>query len=158
MKCATTTTIFDLPTKSSQSYVSVIKSVTELNLINMKNIPLLLLSFLFLLQACGQEDPMDTAVLIRIKNTSASDFENIHVNTSGGQNNYGNLAAGETSAYMEFASAYRYAYVRLEVNGQTALVQPFDYVGETLLENGKYTYELSTNGTSSFLDLEFKED
>lgn len=124
----------------------------------MRNAIFFLLPVFFFLNGCSPDSPDNDAIRIRIKNTSAFNYENVYVNTSGGENNYGNLQSGQTSEYKEFASAYRYAYIRLEVNGQTAVVQPIDYVGETLLENGNYTYELSTDGTSSYLDLVFKED
>lgn len=121
----------------------------------MKNTLFFLLPVLLFLNGCS---PEDEAIRIRIKNSSAFNYENVYVNTSGGENNYGNLQSGQISEYKEFGSAYRYAYIRLEVNGQTAVIQPFDYVGETLLENGKYTYEVAADGTNGHLDMVFKVD
>jgi hypothetical protein len=124
----------------------------------MKNIIFLLLPVLIFLNACSKKDPSFDAVLIRIKNSGTFNYENVVVNTGGGENNYGSIPSGQFSEYKEFTSAYRYAYIRLEINGQTALLQPFDYVGETPLENGKYTYVVTADGTSGSLGLVFKED
>lgn len=125
----------------------------------MKNVIFLLLPVLMFLHGCSKKDTAENeAILIRIKNAGTFNYENVVVNTGGGENNYGNLLSGQTSEYKEFASAYRYAYIRLEINGQTALLQPTDYVGETPLEDGKYTYEVSVDETSGSLGLIFKED
>lgn len=125
----------------------------------MKNVVFLLLPVLMFLHGCSKKDTAENdAVLIRIKNTSTFNYEKVVVNTGGGENNYGSIPSGQFSEYKEFTSAYRYAYIRLEINGQTALLQPFDYVGETPLEDGKYTYEVSVDGTSGSLALVFKED
>jgi len=81
-------------------------------------------------------------VHIRIKNVSAFDYEEIFVNTTGGEHNYGEMTMDNLTDYYEFDQAYSYAYVRLLIGGTTYEMQPIDYVGETLLEDGFYTYEL----------------
>lgn len=37
------------------------------------------------------------------------------------------------------------AFVQLEIDGETYALQPIDYVGETPLENGSYTYQIDAN-------------
>ena len=121
----------------------------------MKNLLFFLLAFFLFLYGCS---PENDGIRIRIKNASTFNYENVYVNTSGGEYDYGNLQAGETSVYREFELAYQYAYIRLEVNGDTVAIQPIDYVGETPLKNGKYTYEVTTDGTRQNLGLVFKVD
>ena len=51
--------------------------------------------------------------------------------------------------------------MELEIDGNTYTIQPVDYVGETPLENGKYTYQLDANdATERFekLSLRLIED
>ena len=121
----------------------------------MKKAIYFLLVTLFITGGCARED---NTVRIRIKNASNFDFENVYVNTGGAENTYGDLSAGQVTEYKEFVSAYRYAYIRLVVNGHMATLQPIDYVGETHLTGGKYTYEITTDGNSEYLGLEFKEN
>ncbi|WBA40146.1 hypothetical protein [Hymenobacter canadensis] len=108
----------------------------------MKNL-LLILGLLLSCAACKKEDDATPGgVSIRVRNTSPFAFESVLVNTSDGENSYGQLAAGQSTDYKSFASAYRYAYVRVLVNGQEVVWQPIDYVGEQKLADGKYTYVL----------------
>ena len=88
---------------------------------------------------------MDSKVQIRLANVSSLDYKNIVVNTSTGNVNFEDLNAGQISDYKSFDLAYRYAFVELEINGETYTIQPIDYVGETPLENGKYTYQIDAN-------------
>ena len=82
-------------------------------------------------------------ITIRIRNASPYAFESVYVNTSGGENTYGPLAAGKSSQYLGgYTQAYRYAYVKVVINGQELVLQPIDYVGETPLSQGSYTYAI----------------
>lgn len=122
----------------------------------MKKAFFLLISAFLLLNGCSKKETID-AVLIRVKNASTLTFTNVYVNTSGGENNYGDLAAGQISEYKEFTYAYPYAYVRFEIDGQTRQLQPIDYVGESLLDNGKYTYELTVDPVNGNVGLVLTE-
>ena len=118
---------------------------------------LLLLISIFLV-SCTQND--DT-LLIRIKNVSQFDYSDIVVNTSGGENNYGDLPSNGVSNYKAFDLAYRYAFIELKIDGATFTIQPIDYVGETPLNGGKYTYEVNaanSNEQYSRLSLNLVED
>jgi len=65
----------------------------------------------------------------------------VYVNTSGGENTYGPVAAGQSTQYLGgYTKAYRYAYIKVVVDGQELVLQPIDYVGETLMTQGSCTY------------------
>ena len=111
----------------------------------MKNIVLVIFVLLTIV-SCTKDNSADpNEVLIRIENTSDFDFKNVIVNTSGGENNYGNLDSHQTSDYKIFELAYSYAFIELQIDGETYTMQPIDYVGETTLNAGKYTYVLNAN-------------
>ena len=91
---------------------------------------------------CSNDDnPKE--VSIRLENTSQSEYKNIVINTSTGFVDFPDLNPGERSKYQVFDRAYRYAYVKVEIDGIEQVLQPIDYVGETPLENGNYTYEIA---------------
>jgi hypothetical protein len=69
------------------------------------------------------------------------------INTTTGAVNFGNLNSGQKTEYKIFKKAYRYAYVKLEIDGKTFTLQPIDYVGETVLKNGNYTYQIDVDVT-----------
>ncbi len=89
------------------------------------------------LSAC-QDENLTTfgSTLIRVHNSSAYGYEDMVVNDAA----FGDLGPGENSQYQFFDTAYRYAYVRLLINGAEFILQPIDYVGETPLGSGHFTY------------------
>ena len=106
----------------------------------MKKIALILVSIFIL--SCSQDDSNE--VSIRVKNTSQFEYIDIVV----GQQNYGTISSNESSNYKQFDIAYRYNFIELKIDGETFTIQPIDYVGETPLQNGKYTYEVNANDSN----------
>lgn len=104
---------------------------------------------------CTEEE---NAVFIRIDNASQHDFSNLALLDK----ELGNLVAGAQTDYSEFEIAYRYGRVKLNIDSIYLGISPIDFVGETPLENGKYTYKLDifedADGAPSNISLEFIED
>lgn len=129
----------------------------------MKKLAYILTFMLFCVVSCtNSDDNPEGDILLRIKNTSNFTYNNIVVNTGGGEHTYGTLQPGETSSYKPYMHAYSYAFVELEIDGQTYTIQPIDYVGESQLPNGKYTYEIgaddSENNQYSKLSINLVKD
>ncbi len=103
-----------------------------------------LLFVLLLLTNCSSDttDTVET-INIRILNASLFDYQDIKVDTSTGLVDFGSLNSGVLSEYQSFELAYSYAFVELLIDGEVYTLQPIDYVGETPLENGNYTYAIS---------------
>jgi hypothetical protein len=102
------------------------------------------------------------AVQIRIRNGTNVDFDSVEVRFPNQTGRFGAVAVGETSGYRRVNGAYRYAYVEARAGDKRYVVQPIDYVGESLLAEGRYTYSLegrfadepaneSTNGVAGFM-------
>jgi hypothetical protein len=113
----------------------------------MKKILILIILSVVLFNCKDDDDSNLTGLQIRLSNVSPYKFQNILVNTTTGNVNFEDLNSGQKSAYKEFEKAYRYAFVELEIDGKKYTLQPIDYVGETLLENGKYTYKIDANNS-----------
>ena len=103
-----------------------------------------------------------TSVLIRIRNDAAIDFDRVQANFPfGPEIDYGPLPADGTSEYEPVDRAYRYAFLRVQLaDGRELVYQPIDYVGETLLPPGRYTYVLTIDGSGSDagIDLRLEAD
>ena len=98
--------------------------------------------------SCSNDDgTRSSEIRIRLSNVSAFTFQNIVVNTTTGNVGFENLNPGQTTNFKTFETAYRYAFVELEIEGKTYTLQPIDYVGETPLENGNYTYQIDANNS-----------
>jgi hypothetical protein len=92
---------------------------------------------------------------IRIRNVSGFDYHGLQV----GDETYGRLPAGAETRYRDFGTAYRYNYVRLEIEGNEMILQPIDYVGETPLGPGRFTYEVRViDRSEGQLDIQVVED
>lgn len=97
-------------------------------------------------------------VQIRIRNASLLPFEDIEVNTSGGVNKFGTVNDSQESDYKTFDFAYRYSFVKLNINGEPYIIQPIDYTGEHKLESGKYTYEIHLDPESNQIFMSLAND
>ncbi|WP_114903490.1 hypothetical protein [Kordia sp. SMS9] len=119
--------------------------------------------YLFLLFFCFScsDDDTSNVLQIRVINASEFDYKNIVVNTSGGEQNYGDLDAGQTSVYKTFDFAYRFAYVELQIDDDIFIFQPIDYIEENLITSGNYSYEISANDSNdqfSRLNINLRND
>lgn len=66
------------------------------------------------------------------------------------------LGAGETTGYQLVGQVYRYARIFASVNGEEHKLLPADYVGETPLSPGRYTYEIGV--TDGGLEVKVVQD
>lgn len=115
------------------------------------------LAMLFL-SGCSLLDP-DDPVEIRVQNASTltiqegvlySDWDSVVFQT---------LEPGQQTPYKEVRRAYRIATTQVVTASDTARLQVIDFVGETPLEGGKYTYLLSFfEGNPTSLTLEMIKD
>ncbi len=119
----------------------------------MKNIIVLFLTVLFFSVGCTDSDD-DIGASIRIKNTSAINFDKVQVGDA--QSLHANVAPNEYSEYLKYGTAYKYAYIKIESGSETYVSTPIDFVGEKPLTPGFYTYEL--NVTEGNILLVFKTD
>jgi len=97
----------------------------------MKELHTLLLLTLFALSSHATE--------IRVRNDSKVDFKNVVV----GGKKYGDIKQGATTDYQTWKTAYSYSSVSLVANSKPMRIQPYDYVGESPLDDGHYTYLLT---------------
>lgn len=111
------------------------------------------------LAALGCPDPFGLRgeVDVRVANASSFDFQRVEVHFPEDEVNYGSVAAHRSTEYRRVSKAYGYAYIEVDVGGQELRIQPIDYVGESLLRSGRYTYELNLT-VEGYLTLELRKD
>lgn len=107
----------------------------------MRKTAVLLLTILLFSAGCTDRDDNVSSISIRIKNTSNLNFDTVQV---GGANQvHADIAPDSFSEYLEYETAYRYAYIEIISGDENYVLQPIDFVGETPLTIGFYTYELN---------------
>ena len=112
----------------------------------MKKICLIL--FIGVLFSCSNEITGDVPPKLapyKLYNASRNKIENLMVNTHIQDVSYENLLSNRKSTYKKCDITYSYANVQLQISGKTYSFQPVDFVGETVLENGNYTYKTRVN-------------
>lgn len=120
----------------------------------MRNIVILIFS-VFIFTACTDRDDEVSDVQIRIKNNSSINFERVVV---GDQDHvHLDVAPDSFSEYLGYETAYTYAFIEVNSGSATYLLQPIDFVGETPLDIGFYTYELDVTEAGDVL-LNFVRD
>jgi len=107
---------------------------------------------LLLLGSCDNDSPNE--VLIRILNKSDVTFNDTKLNNE----NFGTLAPNQKSEYRVFAGAYEIGTVSIIIEGENYLMLPSDFIGETLLSNGKYTFQYIFDFQSKNLRVNLVED
>jgi hypothetical protein len=109
------------------------------------------------LTSCDSPFEPSGDVNVRVANNSSFAFDRVEVVFPEDLVDYGTVAARGVSEYVAVEAAYRYAYIEAEIDGEVLLIQPIDYVGETPLEHGFYTYLLNVT-VEGHLTLEFRKD
>ena len=107
--------------------------------------------------ACDSPFGPSGDVNVRVANNSSFAFERVEVVFPENEVDYGSVSAHGVSEYTPVETAYRYAYIEVEIDGEVLKIQPIDYVGETPLGPGFYTYLLNVT-VEGHLTLEFRED
>ncbi len=105
---------------------------------------------------CGILDPGD-GVEVRVRNASGIVLDHVTLFLPRETLTYSDLAPSWNSQYQKVAKAYRIATAVVVASQDTARLQVIDFVGETPLEAGRYTYVLRVFGTEPLsigMDLE----
>ena len=89
---------------------------------------------------------------IRVRNDSKVDFKNVVV----GSKKYGDIKQGATTDYQTWKTAYRYSSVSLLADSKPLKLQPEDYVGETPLGDGHFTFVITIK--DGRLDIRAEKD
>jgi hypothetical protein len=105
------------------------------------------------LATAGCESNGTDAVYLRVYNNSDYDFDSVNANG----HYFGHVPSASYSAYAAMGETYRYAGATAKLGDKWVRYDIIDYVGETPLEPGRYTYLLSADPEGDYLDLAFFE-
>lgn len=94
-----------------------------------------------LLAACGVLSPDDT-VEVRLENISRTRVDEVMLYLPDTTLTFLDLPPDSPTPYLEVRRAYRMATVQAVLGPDTARLQVIDFVGETPLARGKYSYLL----------------
>lgn len=120
--------------------------------------------FCALASACDDElvqpnfvDQNPDEVEIRISNQSEFDFNQVSINTSSNEWNFGSVHKKGKSTYRKFDHAYPYFSLSFKVENKLFAYQPTSYSGYNKIPGGKYDaliYDVDTIGLTFAFRLE----
>ena len=117
----------------------------------------LLILTIFSLFSCSDNDDSiieTNEVNIRLANNSEFKFKDATYNGI----NYRDIEPGEKTEYQLLENQFPYGSVNITINGEEYGWQPIDFVGESLLENGDYTFEYNFDSEEQILTDELIRD
>ena len=96
--------------------------------------------------AC-RSDPFSTdeGTHIRLRNASTFDLTSVTFRPGQAEIKFARIEPGETTNYIPVANAYRYGYLEVFVDGARRVLQQIDYVGESFIGEGRFTYVISVD-------------
>ena len=96
---------------------------------------------------------------VRIRNITDKTFENVIVNTSGGENNFGTIPSGTFSSYYRYEKTYPHIDISLTIEGVEYSTPKADYTYQNYIGQVKCTYEVFISDVSQkLLDTKFVYD
>lgn len=92
------------------------------------------------------ESLKEEGVYVRLANVSDMDFERVMVTVHLRESEYGTLPTSQVSAYQLQNGIYRYTGMKVSAGDDTYQFVPIDFMGETPLSPGRYTFALEVAG------------
>ena len=85
---------------------------------------------------------------IRLRNASSFELTAVTFQPGNPKLQFDRISAGETTPYATVSGAYSYGYLDVLVGGAHRVIQPTDYVGESTIGEGRFTYVITVEPTS----------
>ena len=93
--------------------------------------------------ACSNPFSADDGTHIRLRNSSAFVLTAVKFQPGEPELEFSRIEPGEATDYVAVDNAYSYGYLEVTVNGARRVIQPIDYVGESYIGDGRFTYVIT---------------
>jgi hypothetical protein len=93
--------------------------------------------------ACSNPFSADDGTHIRLRNSSAFVLTAVTFQPGEPQLKFARIEPGEATDYVPVSNAYSYGYLDVTVDGARRVIQPIDYVGESYIGDGRFTYVIT---------------
>jgi hypothetical protein len=92
---------------------------------------------------CSNPFSADDGTHIRLRNSSAFVLTAVTFQPGEPQLKFARIEPGEATDYVPVSNAYSYGYLDVTVDGARRVIQPIDYVGESYIGDGRFTYVIT---------------
>ncbi|HEX6053993.1 MAG TPA: hypothetical protein VFZ21_32205 [Gemmatimonadaceae bacterium] len=111
-----------------------------------------------LVAGCSNPFSGDDETRIRLLNASGFEFTNVTFSSGMSQLEFTRIGPGEATEYRNVEEAYRYGYFDALIDGQRRTIQPIDYVGESTIGDGDFTYVITVDPTTRQPSVALRRD
>ena len=92
---------------------------------------------------CGNPFGSDGPTRIRLRNASSFELTSVTFAPGSERVEFDRIAPNATTEYRSVKHAYSYGYFDALVDGVRRTLQPIDFVGESYIGEGKFTYQIT---------------
>ena len=97
---------------------------------------------------CNNPFSSDSGTRIRLRNASAFELTNVTFRPGQPKLEFDRIRPGEATNYVTVPNSYGYGYLEVLVNGSRRVIQPIDYVGESYIGDGRFTFEITVESST----------
>ena len=108
--------------------------------------------------ACDNPFSSDDGTRIRLRNASAFELTAVTFAPGEASLEYARIAPGETTDYVRVDHAYSYGMLDALIGGQHRRIQPIDFVGESYIGDGRFTYVITVDAATRNPNVTLVED
>ena len=92
---------------------------------------------------CSNPFSSDDDTQIRLRNSSSFELTSVKFRPGQPELKFARIQPGEVTSYAPVTDAYPYGYLEVVVDGARRIIQPIDYVGESYIGEGRFTYVIT---------------
>ena len=92
---------------------------------------------------CSNPFSTDDGTQIRLRNSSSFLLTAVTFQPGQPELKFARIEPGEATDYVPVNNAYPYGYLEVTVDGARRVIQPIDYVGESYIGEGRFTYVIT---------------
>ena len=108
--------------------------------------------------ACNNPFSSDDGTHIRLRNSSSFELTAVTFKPGRPEINAARIEPGAVTDYVRVDNAYRYGYLEVTVGGARRVIQPIDYVGESFIGEGRFTYSITIDASTLNPDVTLVKD
>ena len=108
--------------------------------------------------ACGNPFGSDGPTRIRLRNASSFELTSVTFAPGSERVEFDRIGANATTQYTTVKHAYSYGYFDALVAGVRRTLQPIDFVGESYIGEGKFTYQITIDAQTKNPSMQLIKD
>jgi hypothetical protein len=108
--------------------------------------------------ACGNPFGSDGPTRIRLRNASSFELTSVTFAPGSERVEFDRIAPNTTTDYTTVEHAYSYGYFDALVAGVRRTIQPIDFVGESYIGEGKFTYVITIDAQTKNPSIQLIKD